>query len=102
MSSKLRESSNKSKRLCLISILIYGTGKGLAFIFCFQHLPITCNLLYYLENFNAGIVIMLFALYYIVTFIVLILHFTGHLERWGVEWLVLVLAVTVFPAVIYL
>ena len=45
---------------------------------------------------------MLFALYYIVTFFVLVLHFTGHLERWGMEWLVLVLAVTVFPAVIYL
>jgi hypothetical protein len=49
-----------------------------------------------------GIANMLFAAYYIVAFIVLVLHFTGHLERWGVEWLVLVLAVTVFPAVIYL
>ncbi len=45
---------------------------------------------------------MLFALYYITCFLVLILHFTGRLERWGMEWLVLVLAVTVFPAVIYL
>lgn len=45
---------------------------------------------------------MLFAVYYIIAFIVLILHFTGYLERWGMQWLVLVLAVTVFPAVIYL
>jgi hypothetical protein len=51
---------------------------------------------------KVGIADMLFALYYIVAFIVLVLHFTGHLERWGMEWLVLVLAVTVFPAVIYL
>jgi low affinity Fe/Cu permease len=45
---------------------------------------------------------MLLAAFYIVAIIVLILHFTGHLERWGMQWLVLVLAVAVFPAVIYL
>lgn len=45
---------------------------------------------------------MWFAIYYIVAIIVLILHFTGHLQRWGLESLVLVLAATVFPAVIYL
>ncbi len=45
---------------------------------------------------------MLFALYYIVAVIVLVMHFTGMLARYNVEWLVLVLAVTVFPAVIYL
>jgi hypothetical protein len=49
-----------------------------------------------------GIANMLFTVFYIIAFIVLILHFTGHLERWGMQWLVLVLAVTVFPAVIYL
>jgi hypothetical protein len=49
-----------------------------------------------------GIANMLFALFYIVAFFVLVLHFTGHLERWGMQWLVLVLAVVVFPAVIYL
>lgn len=45
---------------------------------------------------------MLFALYYIIAVVVLILHFTGFLARHNIEWLVLVLAVTVFPAVIYL
>ena len=46
--------------------------------------------------------LMLFILYYIVAITVLILHFTGFLARNNLEWLVLVLAVTVFPAVIYL
>jgi hypothetical protein len=45
---------------------------------------------------------MWFILYYIVAITVLVLHFTGFLARHNLEWLVLVLAVTVFPAVIYL
>lgn len=45
---------------------------------------------------------MLFILYYIIAIAVLVMHFTGFLARHNVEWLVLVLAVTVFPAVIYL
>jgi hypothetical protein len=45
---------------------------------------------------------MWFILYYIVAITVLVLHFTGYLARNNLEWLVLVLAVTVFPAVIYL
>lgn len=45
---------------------------------------------------------MLFLLYYIVAIVVLVLHFTGVLARFNLEWLVLVLAITVFPAVIYL
>jgi hypothetical protein len=45
---------------------------------------------------------MLFILYYLVAIVVLVMHFTGILARYNVEWLVLVLAVTVFPAVIYL
>ncbi|MFA6178914.1 MAG: hypothetical protein ACXW1P_03060 [Methylophilaceae bacterium] len=45
---------------------------------------------------------ILLAIYYVFSITVLILHFTGHLEAWGLEWLVLVLAATVFPAVIYL
>lgn len=45
---------------------------------------------------------MLFILYYIIAIVVLVLHFTGVLARFNLEWLVLVLAVTVFPAVIYL
>ena len=45
---------------------------------------------------------MLFILYYVVAITVLILHFMGFLARHNLEWLILVLAVTVFPAVIYL
>lgn len=45
---------------------------------------------------------MWFILYYILAITVLILHFTGFLTRHNLEWLVLALAVTVFPAVIYL
>jgi hypothetical protein len=45
---------------------------------------------------------MLFILYYVVAIVILILHFTGFLARHNIEWLVLVLAVTVFPAVLYL
>ena len=45
---------------------------------------------------------ILIALYYLVAIVVLTLHFTGPLERWNVEWLVFVLALTVFPAVLYL
>ena len=45
---------------------------------------------------------MLFILYYILAIVVLVMHFTGLLARHNLEWLILVLAVTVFPAVIYL
>jgi len=45
---------------------------------------------------------MLFILYYLVAVVILVLHFVGVLARFNLEWLVLVLAVTVFPAVIYL
>ena len=45
---------------------------------------------------------MLFALFYVLAIAVLILHFTGFLARHNLEWLVLVLAVLVFPAVLYL
>lgn len=45
---------------------------------------------------------MLFVLYYILAIVVLVLHFTGVLARYNLEWLVLAVAVTVFPAVIYL
>jgi hypothetical protein len=45
---------------------------------------------------------MLFILYYLLAIVVLIMHFTGFLARYNMEWLILVLAVTVFPAVIYL
>ena len=45
---------------------------------------------------------MLFALFYVIAIAVLVLHFTGFLARHNLEWLVLALAATVFPAVIYL
>ncbi|MCX7155315.1 MAG: hypothetical protein NTW45_02570 [Rhodocyclales bacterium] len=45
---------------------------------------------------------MLFILYYILAIVVLVMHFTGFLARHNLEWLILVLAITVFPAVIYL
>ena len=45
---------------------------------------------------------MLFALYYIFAIAVLILHFTGFLARRNLEWLLYLVAATVFPAVIYL
>ena len=45
---------------------------------------------------------MIFAIYFLVSILALILHFTGHLERWGMEWILIVLAVTIFPVVIYL
>jgi len=46
--------------------------------------------------------LMLFALFYILAISILIMHFTGFLARHKLEWLVLVLAAAVFPAVIYL
>ena len=45
---------------------------------------------------------MWFILYYVVAISILVLHFTGFLARHNLDWLVLVLAATVFPAVIYL
>lgn len=45
---------------------------------------------------------MFFYAFYAIALVVLILHFTGWLKRNNLEWLVLVLAVATFPAVIYL
>ncbi|MBK6974946.1 MAG: hypothetical protein IPJ21_09880 [Sterolibacteriaceae bacterium] len=45
---------------------------------------------------------MLFILYYLIAVVVLILHFTGYLARRNLEWIVYLLAATVFPAVLYL
>ena len=45
---------------------------------------------------------LLTLLFYAVAITILFLHFTGFLARHNLEWLVLVLAVSVFPAVIYL
>lgn len=46
--------------------------------------------------------LILYLLYYLVAIAALFFHFTGQLERWGMEWVVIVLAVTVFPVVLYL
>jgi hypothetical protein len=46
--------------------------------------------------------LILYLLYYSVAIAALFFHFTGALERWGMEWVILVLAVTVFPVVLYL
>ncbi|MCB1960232.1 MAG: hypothetical protein KDE68_06870 [Rhodocyclaceae bacterium] len=45
---------------------------------------------------------MLFAIYYVFAILVLILHFSGFLARRNLEWLLYVVAITVFPAVLYL
>lgn len=45
---------------------------------------------------------MAFYAFYVIATIVLILHFTGWLKRNRLEWLVLALAVSVFPVVIFL
>ncbi len=45
---------------------------------------------------------MLFALFYLIALVILVLHFTGVLARYNLEWLVLALAVVIFPAIIYL
>ncbi len=44
----------------------------------------------------------LFGLFYLVAIVVVILHFTGWLEEHNMEWLVFVMAVLVFPVVIFL
>jgi hypothetical protein len=43
-----------------------------------------------------------FVLYYVAAISILALHFTGFLARHNLEWLILALAATVFPAVFYL
>lgn len=45
---------------------------------------------------------MLFYAFYVIAAVVLVLHFTGWLKRNRLEWLVLVVAVSVFPVVIFL
>ena len=45
---------------------------------------------------------ILFSLFYLVAIAIVILHFTGWLENHDMEWLVFVMAVLVFPVVIFL
>ena len=60
------------------------------------------NILIHSLTINRLIFMVLIAIYYALAIAVLTLHFTGHLERWNMEWLVFVFALTVFPAVLYL
>ncbi len=43
-----------------------------------------------------------FYAFYVIAIVILVLHFTGWLKRYNCEWLILALAVAVFPAVIFL
>ncbi len=45
---------------------------------------------------------MLLLIYYIAAITTITLHFTGMLQRYNLDWLLLVLGATVFPAVFYL
>ena len=45
---------------------------------------------------------IVFYAFYAFAIVIVILHFTGWLRRNNLEWLMLVLAVAVFPAVIFL
>lgn len=45
---------------------------------------------------------MLLTLFYIVAITILVMHFTGFLKRHNIEWIVLILAAAVVPALIYL
>jgi hypothetical protein len=45
---------------------------------------------------------ILFGLFYVVAITVVILHFTGWLAARNLEWIVYVIAVAVFPVVIFL
>jgi hypothetical protein len=45
---------------------------------------------------------MLLALFYVFSITCIVLYYTGHLKRWRCEWILLVLAMAVFPAVLWL
>lgn len=45
---------------------------------------------------------MLLAAFYVLAITLVILHYTGWLATHSLEWLLYVLALSVFPAVIYL
>jgi Ca2+/Na+ antiporter len=54
------------------------------------------------ESENEEGLIMLLAAFYVFAILSIIFYYTGHLKRWNCEWVLLVLAVAVFPAVLYL
>lgn len=45
---------------------------------------------------------LLFGLFYVVAITIVVLHFTGWLAEHNLEWLVYVVAVLVFPVVLFL
>lgn len=45
---------------------------------------------------------MLLAAFYIFSILCIVLYYTGHLKRWNCEWVLIVLAIAVFPAVLFL
>ncbi|MGH8750565.1 MAG: hypothetical protein ACREUV_02535 [Burkholderiales bacterium] len=45
---------------------------------------------------------MLLAAFYVLAIALVILHYTGWLAKNNLEWLLYILALSVFPAVIYL
>ena len=45
---------------------------------------------------------MLALIFYAFAIVIVVLHFTGFLKSHNLEWLVLVLAVAIFPVVIFL
>lgn len=45
---------------------------------------------------------IVFAVFYIAAIVVVILHYTGWLEERNLNWLVYVMAVAIFPVVLFL
>jgi low affinity Fe/Cu permease len=45
---------------------------------------------------------ILFGLFYVVAIIVIVLHYTGRLAEHNLEWLVYLMALLVFPVVLFL
>jgi hypothetical protein len=54
------------------------------------------------QNRHGSGAAMAFYIFYVIAITILVLHFTGWLKRHNLEWIVYVLAITTFPAVIYL
>jgi Ca2+/Na+ antiporter len=44
---------------------------------------------------------MILAIFYIFAILCIIFYYTGHLKRWKCEWILIVLAVAVFPTVLF-
>ena len=56
----------------------------------------------YLATSHRGKKIMLLAAFYVLAITLIIMHYTGWLARHNLEWLLYIMALTVFPAVIWL